>query len=331
MSSIAPPVAGIDISKTRLDVCVGPLCQQGAGRKDKGWREWSVDRRDPAAVAALAQELRSLSVALVVVEPTGGYERVVVEALQAGGLALAVVNARQVREFARASGALAKTDRLDARHLAQFAARMAPAPSAPVDPARAALAGLVRRRRQLVSQRAAEATRLRQLQETGDPAAVGAGVARHIAWLTAEIKTLEAAITQAIAADDRLARDHRLLRSMPGIGLIAAATLLADMPELGRISRRAAAALAGLAPFSRDSGTRRGQRSIWGGRGELRRTLYMGLIATLRSDNPLTRAYKHLRQRGKPHKVAATAVLRRMIVHLNAVIRDQKTVSYQTA
>lgn len=312
MMTIAPPVAGIDISKDTLDIFVTTTPA----------RAWSVAR---IHAGGLARELRDAGVALVVVEPTGGYERAVVGALRAQQLDVAVVNARQIREFARASGRLAKTDRIDAQVLADYARRMQPPVRTSKSEDREQLTAMVRRRRQLVAMRTAELTRAKQIETAHSTSGDLAGdLADHIAYLSNRIKTIDTQIARHIANHDTLAQTNRLLRSMPGIGPVAAACLIAELPELGRVNRRAIAALVGLAPFNRDSATLRGKRSIWGGRADLRQTLYMGLIAITRGNTPLARAYRALRDSGKPHKLAATAVLRKMIVQLNAILREQK-------
>lgn len=306
MNKLSPIVAGIDIAKDAVDVCVL------AGSE----RSWSQSSED---LVELASALKRLRVELIVVEPTGGYERRITVALRAAGLAVAVVNARQVREFARASGLLAKTDRIDARVLADYGRRMEPEARPGRTPVRQHLSALVRHRRQLVDIRKGELTRRQQV----DYPDLRAFIEDHIALLTAQIHTLETRIARLIADDPALANANQRLRSMPGIGPVAAASLLADLPELGTLSRRAIAALVGLAPFSRDSGKWRGRRAIWGGRAGLRQTLHMGAIAAIRRDNPLRAAYLKMRDRGKPHKVATTAILRKMIVQLNAILRDQ--------
>lgn len=309
MTIIARTVAGLDVSQHGVDVCV---------LNDD--RERTFRSMTPQA---LAHELNELGAELCILEPTGGYERPVRAALEAAGLAVCVVNARHIRHFARASGMLAKTDRLDARVLAEYGRRMTPEPRPARDPERQRLCGLVRRRRQLIDMRKAELTRRRQV----DDADILADIEDNIAGLTRRIKAVAGRIQACIDGDPELDHVHRRLRSMPGVGAVAAATLLAELPELGRLSRRRIAALVGLAPHARDSGAFRGRRTIWGGRAELRHTLHMGVIAAIRRDNAISHAYHRLRDRGKPHKLATTAVLRKMIVQLNAMIRDDT--SYQ--
>lgn len=305
MKIIAQTVAGLDVSKHGVDACVisgDVVSTMKHGRMEK-----------------LARELARRGVDLAVLEPTGGYERPVIAALEEAGIAFALVNARFIRHFARAAGMLAKTDRLDARVIAEYARRMTPESRPQRDAMRQRLCALVRRRRQLVDMRKAELTRRQQ----ADGQKIVDDVACCIDFLTSRIKAFEDAIETLIESDPRLANTEELLRSMPGIGPVSAAALLAELPELGQLTRRKIAALVGLAPHARDSGAFRGRRTIWGGRADLRNTLHMGVIAVIGRDNPLANAYHRLRGNGKPHKLATTAVLRKMIVQLNAMIRDQ--------
>ena len=312
MKMLARTVAGIDVSKHGVDACV--ISNE------------TVSTMQHACMQALARDLARRGVDLAVLEPTGGYERPVAAALEAAGIAFAIVNARHIRHFARAAGMLAKTDRLDARMLAEYARRMTPVSRPRRDPQRRHLCALVRRRRQLVDMRKAELTRRQQ----ADGQNIVEDVELCIAFLTKRIKTVEDAIAALIEGDARIANDEKLLRSMPGIGPVAASSLLAELPELGHLPRRKIAALVGLAPHARDSGAFRGRRTIWGGRAELRSTLHMGVIAAIRRDNPIQNAYRRLRNNGKPHKLATTAVLRKMIVQLNAMIRDQQPYFHTT-
>lgn len=306
MKRLARTVAGIDVSKHGADACVI------SGGTASTMRY--------SCMETLARGLARRGVELAVLEPTGGYERPVIAALEAAGIAFAVVNARHTRHFARAAGKLAKTDRLDAKMLAEYARRMTPESRPGRDAQRQRLCALVRRRRQLVDMRKAELTR-RQQAAFED---IVEDIEICIDVLTSRIKATENAIADLVNGDPRIASDAKLLRSMPGIGPVAAASLLAELPELGQLTRRKVAALVGLAPHARDSGAFRGRRTIWGGRAELRSTLHMGVIAAIRRDNPIRNAYQRLRSNGKPHKLATTAVLRKMIVQLNAMIRDQK-------
>ena len=304
--TVANTVAGIDISKDEVDICVLP----------DGPRVSVATETLGRAVATLKRQ----GVALAVVEPTGGYERPVVDRLEEAGIAVALVNARRIRNFARAAGLLAKTDRLDARVLAEYGQRMAPTPRPRPSRAERDLNEMVRRRRQLIEMRKAELTRRRQVEHID----LRADIDRVIRFLDAEIDDIERRIHDAIAADHDLREQDRRLRTMPGIGPVAAATLIAELPELGRLTRRQIAALVGVAPFNRDSGKWRGRRSIWGGRAALRAALYMAAMAASRKAGPLQDAYTRLRKAGKPHKTAITAILRKMIVQLNAMARDRK-------
>lgn len=304
MKGIAQTVAGLDVSKRGVDVCV--------------ITDGSIWTKEYVCMEALGRALGRHGVDLAVLEPTGGYERRVIAALEAAGIAFAIVNARHIRHFARAAGMLAKTDRLDARVLAEYARRMTPESRPQRNAERQRLCALVRRRRQLVDMRKAELTRRQQ----ADGQDILADIERCIDFLNSRIKNAEAAIAALMKSVPELASAEQLLRSMPGIGPIAAAALLAELPELGRLTRRKIAAIVGLAPHARDSGAFKGRRTIWGGRAELRSTLHMGVIAAIRRENPLQTTYRKLRNNGKPHKLATTAVLRKMIVQLNAMIRD---------
>ena len=305
MKAITQIVAGLDVSKHGVDACVI------SGASNSTMKHGRMED--------LARDLARRGVDLAVLEPTGGYERPVVAALEEAGIAFAVVNARHIRHFARAAGMLAKTDRLDARVLAEYARRMTPESRPRRGAQRQRLCALVRRRRQLVDMRKAELCRRQQ----ADGQDIVEDIEGCIAFLANRIKATEANIAALIEADPALANAEKLLRSMPGIGPVAAASLLAELPELGQLTRRKIAALVGLAPHARDSGAFRGRRTIWGGRADLRNTLHMGVIAAIRRDNPIQEAYRRLRGNGKPHKLATTAVLRKMIVQLNAMIRDQ--------
>jgi transposase len=305
MKVITQTVAGLDVSRHGVDACVisGEII--------------STMKHD--CMEELAHDLARRGVDMAVLEPTGGYERPVIAALEEAGIAFAIVNARHIRHFARAAGMLAKTDRLDARVLGEYARRMTPESRPRRDVVRRRLCALVRRRRQLVDMRKAELTRRQQ----ADGEDIVEDIEICIAFFTNQIKTIEASIAALIEGDPTLARAEKLMRSMPGIGPVAAASLLAELPELGQLTRRKIAALVGLAPHARDSGAFRGRRTIWGGRADLRNTLHMGVIAAIRRDNPIQETYRRLRGNGKPHKLATTAVLRKMIVQLNAMIRDQ--------
>lgn len=308
MSGTEPVVVGVDVSKRWLDVHVSPA--------DAAWRA----ANEPEGADELARRLVGLQAELVVCEATGGFERLLQAALAAAGLSLAVVNPRQVRRFAGAAGQLAKTDRQDAALLARFGRQMQPRPTPmPSDQVRA-LQALVARRRQLVQARAVERQRLGQL-----PAALRDGVQRHIEFLDQEIGQLERQLRTLLDEDPDWRRQAELLQSAPGVGPQTTASLLAELPELGEFGHKQIAALVGLAPFNRDSGQWRGQRSVWGGRASVRSALYMAALSAIRcADSPIQAGYRRLRAAGKPFKVAITACMRKLLTMLNAMIRDQQ-------
>lgn len=299
---------GIDVAKTALDVAVRPA---GAS-----WRSGN----DEAGRAEVVARLRPLAPTLIVLEATGGYERLLVAALALAGLAVAVVNPRQVRRFAQATGQLAKTDTLDARVLAHFADAVRPE-ARPLPAAGAQeLAALVERRRQLVAMHTAEANRL----GTVPGAAVRAGIQAHLSWLEAELARLDDALRQALQASPLWRERDDLLRRVPGIGPVVACTLVAELPELGTLSRQQIAALVGVAPLNRDSGRRRGPRRVWGGRARVRAVLYMAALAATRpaSRNHAIRSfYQRLLEHGKPPKVALVACMHKLLTILNALVK----------
>jgi transposase len=255
----------------------------------------------------------------VLFEATGRYDRLLCQALEAAGIAFARVNPARARDFARATGRLAKTDRIDAQMLAAMAQSLSLARERESDPEREALARAHKRRDQLVHMRQQERTRLSEC----DDAALRADIAAHAQWLDAQIARWDAAIDRLLAQSAALAQDARRLRSIGGIGPVAATTLLALVPELGSLSPKKIAALAGLAPFNCDSGQFRGRRRIKGGRKRVRDALYMAAVSAARYNPRLKPLYKRLRAAGKPAKVALIAVARKLLVIANAVMRDK--------
>ena len=300
---------GIDVSKDRLDVCLNPSGERFAVAND------------PAGRRCLARRLGRRAVALVVMEPTAKYHRAAHRQLHAAGFAVALVNPLRARRFAEALGQLAKTDRLDAAMLALLAERLAPHPATPPDPAREALAELAGARTAAIAERTALDNR-RQAAITPflrrALAARRAGLDRHIA-------RLDDHIAQAIAADPVTARRAAILRSIPGIGPVAATALLAQLAEIGQLTAKQAAALAGLAPIARDSGHSHGQRHIRGGRGQLRNALYMAALVASRRNPDLSRFYQRLRAQGKAAKLALTAVARKLVVLANRLVAQNRT------
>ena len=266
-------------------------------------------------------EMARASDAFVVFEASGGYERPLAEALDEVGVARRRVNPRRARDFARASGRLAKTDRVDARVLAEMGAALDLKPEPVVDPARLRLLALARRLEALKNMDKSERQRLAQAREPEIVTDIRA--LRRV--LAQRMSALEAAIARLIEATPHLARDERILRSAPGIGPVLAHRLLAALPELGHLDRRALASLAGLAPHPCDSGTMRGRRKIWGGRPEARRTLYLAAFIATRHD-PVLKAYRQrLEDKGKPPKLAIIAAARKLATILNAMLKTQKT------
>jgi transposase len=299
---------GIDVSKDRLDVHVQPS------------EEAFAVARDETGIAGLIERLQTAPPALVVLEATGGLQVKVAGALAAAGLPVAVVNPRQVRDFARATGQLAKTDRLDARVIALFAAAVRPEPRQLPDAAAELLKALVARRRELVELRVAERNRLRQSTVNW----VRGDLERSIEALTKRIEAVDAEIEDHVKGSPIWQVQEDLLRSVPGVGKTLSRTLLAELPELGTLTRRKIAALVGVAPFARDSGTLRGRRMIIGGRPTVRAVLYMATVAASRCNPAIAATYKRLRAAGKPAKLALTACMRKLLVILNAIARDQR-------
>lgn len=306
-SSIGPSFVGIDVSKERLDVHIRPSGQA-----------YAVPRNSDG-LEQLIGELRQLAPALIVLEATGGYEVIVAAALASANLPLAVVNPRQTRDFARAIGRLAKTDALDAEVNALFAERVRPEPRPLAGADSRSLAELVARRRQVVEMIGMESNRLHQ---AGNPR-VQRMLRATLKTLTAQLAELDHDIDDAIKRSPIWQAADDLLTSVPGVGDITAHTLIADLPELGRLDRRRIAALVGVAPINRDSGQMRGKRAIAGGRIDVRNALYMATLAAIRWNPIISRHYKGLVDRGLPKKVALVACMRRLLGILHAIMRTR--------
>lgn len=299
---------GIDVSKAYLDSATRPGGQT------------SRDPNDAAGIAALIARLTPLAPALIVVEATGGLELPLLAALQVAGIAVAAINPRQARDFAKAVGQLAKTDRIDAQVLAHFAEAIRPTPRPLAAPEVQALDALLSRRQQLIEMRVMEANRL---AACSDPVVRG-GLKRHLAWLEGESAEADRCLTAAVRESPAWRAKDELLRSIPGLGPVSRLTLLAALPELGTMSGSKLTALVGLAPFADDSGTHRGGRRIRGGRAAVRRVLYLAALTASRC-NPALRTFRErLAAKGKKAKVILTAVARKLLVIANAVVRTSQ-------
>lgn len=305
MESVASYV-GIDVSKTHLDVAEVPL--------GGVWRTTN----DEGGILELTQRLVAHTPALVVLEATGGYELPLAASLGAAGLPVAVVNPRQVRDFAKAMGKLAKTDVLDAQVLAHFAQRVQPTPRPLPEAQVQEMAALLARRRQLLEMLTAEKNRLGKALSKVRP-----DLQEHIAWLERRLKALDNDLGRMLRESPVWREKEDLLRSVPGVGPVLTMTLLAELPELGTLTRHQIAALAGVAPFNRDSGQLRGRRTVWGGRAPVRAALYMAALVATRFNPVILAFYQRLLAAGKAKKVALTACMRKLLTILNAMLKHR--------
>ncbi len=297
---------GIDVAKAKLDVASYP---PGVP---------ATQRNTEDGIAAVVRAVHALAPALIVLEATGGYELPLVRALVEAALPVIVVNPRQVRDFAKATGQLAKTDTIDAQVLAVFAARVQPTLRPQPSPATHELAALLARRRQLVEMVTAEKHRLGHA-----PPAIRAGIQAHLEWLTQQLTTLDEELTQRIRQSPLWKEQEDVLQSVPGVGPVMSRTMLADLPELGTLTRRQIAALVGVAPLNRDSGTWRGARTCWGGRAPVRTALYMATLVATRCNPVIRHTYQQLCARGKKRKVASVACMRKLLTILNAMLKHR--------
>ena len=303
----SPSFVGIDVSKDRLDVHVRPSGQT------------SAVARDGKGLEQLTNDLRNLTPALIVLEATGGFEITVAAALASAGLPLAVVNPRQIRDFARATGRLAKTDSLDAQIIALFAERIRPQPRPIADADSQALAELMARRRQVVEMIGMETNRFRQACNPR----VQRTIKATLKTLEAQLAELDRDINDSVRGSPIWRAADDLLTSVPGVGDVTSRTLIADLSELGQLDRRRIAALVGVAPVNRDSGQMRGRRTIAGGRTDVRNALYMATLSATRWNPVISQHDKSLVERGRPKKVAVVACMRRLLGILNAIIRTR--------
>jgi transposase len=298
---------GIDVSKAFLDVHVHP-----SGRRTR-------IKHTPTGIRQMIESFKTMKPSLIVMEATGWGELYGARMLQEAGLPVVIVNPRHVRNFARATGRLAKTDSLDAEILALFAEAMHPQPKPLPDPTHQAFQALSARRREVIEMLGMERNRL--AHAAGE---IRRDIQQHIRWLEKRLEAIDDELAGFIETDPVHREKNKLLRTVPGVGPVCAATLLAELPELGRLNRRKIAALVGVAPLNRDSGLRKGKRRVWGGRAEVRSMLYMGALVASRR-NPVIKAfYEHLRQAGKPAKVALVACMRKLLCILNCMIKQNR-------
>jgi len=297
---------GIDVSKASLDVAVHPTRES-----------WTLSN-DPVGLQALVHRLRGLPIKLIVFEATGGYETLAAATLAEAGLPVAIVNPRRARRFAEAMGHLAKTDKIDAHVLANYARTLTPNPRPLPDEESRQLSALLTRRRQIVEMLTAEKNRLHTARRP-----VQERIREHIAWLEQDLHDLDQDLQQRIRQSPLWQEKDRLLRSVPGVGPVLSLTLLAELPELGQVDRKQIAALVGVAPLNHDSGRQQGRRLIWGGRASVRAALYMGALVATRH-NPVIRAlYQRLLAAGKAKKVALVACMHKLLIILNAMLKNE--------
>lgn len=303
----SPIFIGIDVSKAHLDIAVRP-----AGTL------WRVDNT-LEGIAQLVEQLRPLQPHLIVLEATGGYQTSAATSLAAAQFAVAVINPRQARDFARSIGRLAKTDRIDAALLARFGEAVRPEPHRLPDPQAQAWQALLVRRRQLIEMLVAEKNRLSLTHPT-----LKARLQEHIDWLEKELTEIDQELHDQLRGSPLWREKEDLLRSVPGVGPVTAATLLIELSELGQLDRKRIAALVGVAPYNCDSGQRRGKRAIWGGRSSVRQILYMATLSATRFNPVIQAHFQHLIAQGKPFKVALVACMRKLLTILNAMLKSGK-------
>lgn len=299
---------GIDVSKKQLDVFVRPQSERQSFANDAG------------GIVALLEYVGGVRPSRVIVEATGGYEMEAVMALTMQKLPVCVVNPKQVRDFAKAIGRLAKTDALDAEVLAHFGEAVRPEPRAISDEATLELAALVQRRQQLLEMLTAEKNRWQLARKSARQS-----IEKVIQVLKRELGETDKTLKERIRETPVWREKEDLLRSAKGVGPVLAATLLSNLPELGKLNRRQIAALVGVAPYNRDSGSHRGRRTIWGGRADVRQPLYMAAVTARRCNPAIKALYERLVASGKPKKVALTACMRKLLCTLNAMVRTNKT------
>jgi len=299
---------GIDVSKARLDVSLYP---------ENDCRTFSYDEK---GMAAITEYLRKVRPAIVVLEATGGYEMLIAASLGTAGIAVALTNPRQIRDFAKATGKLAKTDSIDARVIAHFAAAIKPLPKPVSDDLAQEFKDMLLRRRQVIDMITAEKNRLGKARGT-----VKKHIEAHIRWLQEELDDISQRLSEMVKNSPIWREKDSKLQSIPGVGPVLSLTLLADLPELGALNRRQISALVGVAPFNRDSGKMRGKRTVWGGRSKVRAALYMSTLVATRYNPVIKEFYLRLCLAGKAKKVALTACMRKFLTIINAIIRTGTT------
>jgi transposase len=298
---------GIDVAKNTFDVYIDTTCQ------------FLHLENTAEGILILLDELRNLTISRIVMEATSKYHYLLTSMLSADELPVAVINPRQIKNFARAMGRVAKSDPIDAKIICEFGKRMTPEIRPAPNEKMQELSSMITRRRQLVQMRVMESTRLQEKASTF----IELQIKAHIEWLTAEINSLDNVIKSCLRETTLLAQKRVLLESVKGIGPVTQAVLLIQLPELGRLNRRQISALVGVCPYDRDSGALRGKRVIWGGRSGVRATLYMAMLSAVRYNPQIRLFYTNLLSRGKPKKVALTACIRKFITILNAMFRDE--------
>ena len=298
--------AGIDVSKSTLDLCIEPAVKT------------LHVAYDDAGIRQLVDSLKDAAPTLIVMEATGGLEVRIASELASAGLPVAVINPRQARDFARATGRLAKTDRVDAAVLAAFAQAIRPQIRPLKDTQTRALDDMVSRRRQLIGMRVQEQLRL----GTADSAPLKKSLKRHITWLDKQIAAVDDDLNKRLRESEVWCAKDDLLRGIPGVGAVTTLTLLAKCPELGALNRREIAALAGVAPIANDSGKHRGRRFIWGGRADVRAVLYMAAITAIRCNNVIKAFADRLKKAGKPPKVVIVACMRKLLTIMNSMLKN---------
>ena len=302
---------GIDVSKSSLEVCI-------LREDDRQEGESFVVSNDQEGVQEMLSRLEGTSVELAVMEATGRYERLAATMLAASSISVAIVNPRQARDFAKAIGQLAKTDKIDAFVLARFAKAVEPRTSVIPEEEAVALQGILARRRQLIEMLVSENNRLKMASKP-----LAKRIRAHVQWLEKEIERIDGDLDRAIEENAAFKANEALLRSVPGVGRVLSRTLLAELPELGEITHRRLCALVGVAPYNRDSGQRSGKREAWGGRTPVRAVLYMSALVATRHNPAIKEFYERLLSTGKPKKVALVACMRKLLTILNALMRDR--------